>query len=181
MRNQFVADVNDYHKYKILNDLARGNDIHVCWMLNDDIPGQDSKFTNHKEVDSLAFFLDNLIKTGRRRISEIENSELIKVKRYYQQIEDISVDELSGILFFDPDNGIEVKSSKPDDRRYLYYHDINRFLPLVDLLVYQHFPRVKRLPYMEKLTREIFEKTGASTVMHFPQSMVDYVLIKKHR
>jgi hypothetical protein len=179
MRNQFVGDINDYHKYKALNELSRSSDINVCWMLNDDIQGQDSKFVNYKIYDELAIFLKNLVKTGQRNVQEIENSNLVKVKHYYRQIKDIKIDEINGILFFDPDNGIEVKSSKRNDNRYIYYDDIRRFITKVDVLVYQQFPRVVRQQYIEKLTSDISREVKCSTITHFPESLVDFILIKK--
>lgn len=178
MRNQFIGDINDYHKYQTLNELSRSGDVNVCWMLNDDIEGQSSRFVKYKNYDPLASFLTNLVETGRRNVTEIENCNLIKVKHYYRQIEDIRIEDISGILFFDPDNGIEVKSAKKNDNRYLYYRDIKRFLPHVDILVYQHFPRVPRQRYMEILTDKILSEVSCSTIIHFPESMVDFILIK---
>ena len=179
MRNQFVGDINDYHKYQKLNELSHTSDISVCWMLNDDIDGQDSKFTKILEFDPLALFLRELSAMGRRNVYEIERSELINVKRYYRQVKDIRIDEISGILFFDPDNGIEVKSAKKNDRRFLYYEDIRQFIPYVDILVYQHFPRQPRQAYMERLTETISKNIPCRKVIHYPESMVDFILIKK--
>ena len=179
MRNQFVGDINDYHKYRLLNELSQSCDVNVCWMLNDDVDGQDSRFVKQKLDDPLAVFLRGLVETGSRNITEIEGSDLIKVNHYYRQVEDICVDEISGILFFDPDNGIQVKSLKKDDRRYLYYRDIKRFISYVDILVYQHFPRVPRQEYMKALSGNIIRTVGCSEVIHFPKSMVDFILIKK--
>ena len=179
MRNQFVGDINDYHKYNTLNELANSSEVNVCWMLNEDIDGQDSKFTKIERFDPLALFLEELTEGRRRNIEEIEGCGFVKVKNFYRQIEDINVDEISGILFFDPDNGIEVKSAKDNDSRYLYYKDINRFIPYVDILIYQHFPRQPRISYMEKLTDDILRKISCRTVIHFPESMVDFILIKR--
>ena len=179
MRNQFVGDINDYHKYNTLNELANSSEVNVCWMLNEDIDGQDSKFTKIKRFDPLALFLEELTEGRRRNIEEIEGCGFVKVKNFYRQIEDINVDEISGILFFDPDNGIEVKSAKKNDRRYLYYRDIKRFIPYADILVYQHFPRVQREQYMEDITLKILKNVVCSTVLHYPQSMVDFILIKR--
>ena len=181
MRNQFVGDVNDYHKYQLLNELALNSEVNVCWMLNDDIDGQDSKFVNHKYSDPLASLLSGIVEKGDRNVARIENSNLIKVKRYYLQIKDICLDEIKGVLFFDPDNGIEVKSAKKNDKRYPYYRDIRRFIPYVDILVYQHFPRVQRRQYMEAITGKIVKEVSCSTVIHYPESMVDFILIKKYQ
>ncbi|KKM69547.1 hypothetical protein LCGC14_1449700 [marine sediment metagenome] len=179
MRNQFVGDVNDYHKYQLLNELALISEVNVCWMLNDDIEGQDSKFVKHKYSDPLSLLLSRIVEEGQRNVDRIENSKLIKVKHYYRQIEDICLDQISGILFFDPDNGLEVKSAKNNDKRYLYYRDIRRFISYVDILVYQHFPRVQRHQYIEAITNKIRNEVSCSTVKHFPKSMVDFILIKK--
>lgn len=179
MRNQFVGDINDYYKYQTLNELARSSEVNVCWMLNPDISGQDSKHIKYYIYDELAVFLKELTKNGRRDVKEIENSPLIKVKKYFNQISDIDSNQLNGILFFDPDNGIEVKSCKKGDNKYLFFEDIKHFLSKTDILIYQHFPRVPHSDYMEMRTNEIISKTNCVTVIHFPESMVDFILIKR--
>jgi len=178
MRNQFVGDINDYYKYTLLNYLAESSPVNVCWMLNPDIDGQNSKFTKYPDYDDLAVFLKGLVKIDERHIKNIEYTHFVNIKNYYEQIADIP-ENIDGVLFFDPDNGIEVKSSKKGDKRYLFYDDISRFIKKVDILVYQHFPRVPRDKYMKIKTQEILNKVICSDVIHYPRSMVDFILIKK--
>ena len=180
MRNQFVGDINDYHKYKLLNELSSNYDVSVCWMLNPDVEGQDSKFVKIPIRDELSIYLSRLVEYKHRNIKYIQVCPLIKVKRYYRQIRDINIHDINGILFFDPDNGIEVKSAKTTDNRYLFYSDIRKFITKVDILVYQHFPRVQRKAYMDKLTNDIHREVTNSKVIHYPTNMVDFILIKRN-
>lgn len=179
MRNQFVGDINDYYKYTLLNTLAEHSQVNVCWMLNPDIEGQDSKFIKYPDYDELAVFLKGLVSIGERHIRNIENTHFVNVQNYYEQVDDIPED-IEGVLFFDPDNGIEVKSSKAGDNRYLFYAVIAKFVGKVDVLVYQHFPRVARDKYINMRTREILNNVICSDIIHYPRSMVDFILIKKN-
>jgi hypothetical protein len=51
MKNQYVADVNDFRKYGLIRGLAEGNDLRtaVCWMLTPDdwrADGRKTRFWN---------------------------------------------------------------------------------------------------------------------------------------
>ena len=70
-----------------------------------------------------------------------------------------------GMVFFDPDNGIEVKSVKYGNKnssKYLYWNEIQQFAvsEKKDILIYQHFPRKNRKQYINDLKTELQKKTN---------------------
>ena len=85
------------------------------------------------------------------------------------------------LVFFDPDNGIEVDSTKYGRRnssKYLYWHEIERFWKAGhSLLIYQHFPRVPRQLFIEAKARELICRTGALEVISFRTSHVVFLLV----
>jgi hypothetical protein len=85
-----------------------------------------------------------------------------------------------GLPFFDPDNGLEVKS-KPIGRKgaekYLYWDELEGFYRAgYSCLVYQHFPRVKPDPYIRKLALQTLERLGAPWVASLRTSRVLFLL-----
>ena len=85
------------------------------------------------------------------------------------------------LVFFDPDNGIAVKSKlygRKGSSKYLYWHEIERFWEDGhSLLIYQHFPHVKRGPFIRGKANQLIERTGASEVISFRTSHVVFLLV----
>ena len=116
MKNQYVADINDYNKYLLLSDFSKVYDvIDVCWMLTADDYGRDGAKTKYlfdesKRKDTLIYnYLRRLVISGVKDVSAIENGKIIPVRNYYRNIQEIA--DLPELLFLDPDNGLEVKST----------------------------------------------------------------------
>jgi hypothetical protein len=99
--------------------------------------------------------------------------------RYFESCTDIA--QGCDLVFFDPDNGIEVKS-KPvgtrDSSKYLYWAEIERFWQAGhSLLIYQHFPHVPRDLFIESKARDLIHKTRAPEVISFRTSHVVFFLV----
>jgi hypothetical protein len=49
MKNQYIADINDYRKYGLIRTLSDSGKIRVgiCWMLTPDDNRTDGQFTNY--------------------------------------------------------------------------------------------------------------------------------------
>ena len=89
------------------------------------------------------------------------------------------------LIFFDPDNGIEVKS-RPLGRRgsckYLYWDELTQtYNSGHSVLVYQHFNREPRDHFVERISCEVKKRTGASVVFSFRTSHVIFLLIPQLR
>jgi len=75
------------------------------------------------------------------------------------------------LVFFDPDNGIEVKSKpagRKDSSKYLLWKELTEvWRNGSSILVYQHLSRVKREVLASRLVDELSRRTGASNVKVF--------------
>ena len=191
MKNQYFGDINDYRKYGLLRTLAGNGElkIAVCWMLTCDDRGSDGRDTDYASqpnrwgtydpdlYDSLAQALKS---SSDRNVSWAEQHCLIPSATYFP---DLLVDNLdkrntyfadlqttvrdSDLIFFDPDNGIEVRSvpkGRKGSCKYLYWDELARFYASgKSLLVYQHFTREKRTQFIQRLVSE------AQTLLHTPE------------
>jgi hypothetical protein len=85
------------------------------------------------------------------------------------------------LIFFDPDNGIEVKSVPKGRKRsskYIYWDEIvQAFDTGKSLLIYQHFPYVKRDIFIVGKSDEIKSRTGINRVYSFRTANVVFFLL----
>lgn len=171
MKHQYVGDINDYRKYALLRALSAGgvNRIGVCWMLTPDDGGTDGgklsylgKPEQHRRFDPVLF--DILAHAAgepdRRRLHTIEDSGAVAGALYYNETLPQAVDERAAymaecrarfadadLVFFDPDNGIEVSSAKLGRKAALKYVFLDEVAASYgerkSVLIYQHFPQMK--------------------------------------
>lgn len=205
MKNQYFGDIDDYRKYGLLRILTDGGEIKtaVCWMLTpDDDRGDGGRITylsDHdkwRDLDSRIFdHLEEIVlHRGLRNVSEIENSDILPSctflsdivpddqrgrATYFQRL--MGLAKGCGLVFFDPDNGMEVKSKpcgRKDSSKYLYWHETEDFWKSGhSLLIYQHFPHVKRDPFIRTKARELADTTGAPLVISFRTPHVVFFLL----
>ena len=205
MKNQYFGDINDYRKYGLLRVLTARGEIKtaVCWMLTPDDGRTDgSRIRYLSEPDKWRGFDHELfhhleevvLDRGVRNVSEIETSDILPsctflsdivpddgVARglYFQRA--LLLAQGCDLVFFDPDNGIEVRSKpygRRDSSKYLYWHEIEGFWNAGhSLLIYQHFPRVQRATFIEDKARLLLDRTGASAVISFRTSHVVFFLV----
>ncbi len=89
------------------------------------------------------------------------------------------------LVFFDPDNGLEVES-KPyglkSSYKYLYWSEVQKtFEAGHSVLVYQHFRREKRDPFIERISDKIGKRLGDPEVHSFRTSNVVFFLTAQKR
>ncbi len=65
----------------------------------------------------------------------LEDRNRFESGRYFQQFEKIS--QNSDLVFFDPDNGLEVKTMK-EYSKYLFFDEITHFYPRCSILIFQY-------------------------------------------
>ena len=89
--------------------------------------------------------------------------------------------EGADLVFFDPDNGIEIKSvpfGKKSSSKYLYWDEVKEsYLAGHSLLIYQHFPRCARDPFIKSLVRKFRDLLGAKKVFSYCTHHVVFLLI----
>jgi hypothetical protein len=204
VKNQYFGDINDYRKYGLMRALSGYGQITtaVCWMLTPDDGRTDGSFTDYlEEAEKWSHHDDDLyrhlrklvVRRKRRDVGEIENSGILPGCRFFSDLvpDDrrerdswfrrfLDLAEGCDLIFFDPDNGIEVKSrprGHKDSSKYLYWHEIEQaFQAGHSLLIYQHFPREERHPFIERKAREVADRTGAAEVLSLRTPRVLFLL-----
>jgi hypothetical protein len=209
MKDQYFGDVNDFRKYGLLRALVIPDRLRlgVCWMLTEADGRADgrrltylSQQKTHRTRDAGLFdHLKQVVDVQQdRRTIRIEESALlgsasfqssILTDRESQRREYFSEcsKRLVGcdLVFFDPDNGLEVRSvlrGRKGSCKYLYWEEAcDAFAAGSSLLIYQHYPREERAVYISRITRELRERTGAATVFSFATPHVLFLLAAQER
>jgi hypothetical protein len=190
MKNQYVADINDYRKYGLLRILSGYGSIStgVCWMLTAPDERSDGKFLDYLEkrnrdkwrpfdppLFDAMYKIIHIIK--QRNVSYIEHAGVLPNTSFHSTvIQDAHSDRTSyfnamanalcraDLIFFDPDNGLEVKSKpkgRSDSCKYLYRDELFRtYADGHSVLIYQHFCRENRDAFMKRVASSISEQTG---------------------
>ena len=210
MKDQYFGDINDYRKYGLIRQLNGEGDIKtgICWMLTPPDGKTDGKFVSYlsnakkwKKYDpSLYEFLHKSVAILKiRQVKEIENSSLLKNTIFYSEVLKDKLAERQSyfkelevrfgdteFIFFDPDNGLEVKSKpvgRKNSSKYLYWNELSSFYSQgKSILVYQHFPFEKRDQFIERISEDILNRTFASKVYSYRTPYVVFFLAcqKKH-
>ena len=208
MKNQYFGDINDYRKYGLLRLLAGvgGLRIGVAWMLTSDDGRPDEgkiDYVTHPErwrrsdPDLFDFLARTVTKDSTRNLTTFENAGLISQAVYHSGLLGDSLAERGAymesmltkfegldLVFFDPDNGLEVKSrpmGRKGSSKFLGIAEANKaFEAGMSLLIFQHFGRVKRDVYIPAQMERLGFATGAAKVVSLATSNVLY-LFALHR
>jgi hypothetical protein len=188
LKNQYFGDINDYAKFAILRAVTLGGrSLAVCWLLTPDDARGDGRFTRYlgqprrfRRFDPNLFdVLARAVSSGCREVGVVEDARLLGDTTFYGPLvpeapaaRQAYFDELwrlsqgRRVIFFDPDNGLEVPSvpyGRRGARRYLYWHELEAgWLGGFSLIVYQHYRRVPRIPFVDGLLDEIEKRLGAT-------------------
>jgi hypothetical protein len=191
LKDQYVADVNDYLKYALLRALAPdGSDIGVAWMLTSSDHRSDGQRLGYltqphrfRSLDPLLFdALNTLVATHQRTIRAVEESAVLGHAAFVSALLD---DDASArrqyfgevweatqgrdLLFFDPDNGLAVSSVRKGRRgssKYLFWDEVAAaYGRQHSLILYQHFPRRPRAPFMRQLADRLRTEAGCAAVL----------------
>jgi hypothetical protein len=204
VKNQYVGDINDFRKYGLLRTLSREGEIRtgVCWMLTPDDTRNDGQFISYlgtprawQAYDPVLF--DHLAACVRepegRNIgcieeggilpntlfhSEILRDSLVERRRYFAEMHARFADR--DLVFFDPDNGLEIKScltGRKNSGKFLYWSElVDTYAAGSSVLVYQHFIRENRDRFIMRIASEILQRTGAPAVLAFRTPHVVFLL-----
>jgi hypothetical protein len=202
VKDQYFGDVNDYRKYGLLRCCSdAGLKTGVCWMLtpNDGRSdgrhiaylAQERQFRHHDP--RLFDCLRRAVQAGTRSIALVEQSGLLPTARFVSgilagsRVERQSYfaragSELAGseLVFFDPDNGLEVNSvahGTTGSAKYLFWSELDAFWTRGhSVLVYQHFRREVRNGFTQRLANELRRRTAAPLVASISTSHVVFLL-----
>lgn len=204
MKDQYFGDLGDYKKFSLLKTLRDkgGLRIAVHWVKtkNDGrkdggrIAYLDNPTTWDLYDKHLFEFLKACVRKNHRKLSFFENSKHARDFRFFNDyIEDtlkrkelhekLLKDKSSGLVFFDPDNGIEVKSMNQRNRhKYIWWTEIETAHGSgKDVLVYQHFPREKHKTFIQRKLTEIKSRFSAKvSAIEVEHSVYFLIAQKRH-
>ncbi|TCQ78690.1 hypothetical protein EDF68_10691 [Ochrobactrum sp. BH3] len=204
MKHQYVGDINDYRKYALLRALGAdgANSIAVCWMLTPDDGRTDgNKLSYLQQPDGFRHFDPELfdilahaaVEPERRRLQAIEDSGAIPQATYFNELLPDNLSERQAfmarcvaalghtdLVFFDPDNGLEVSLQKgrKNSSKYLYLDEAATFYGMgQSLLIYQHFPRIERKAFIAQRSEQLRASAPVCSIWAFTTAHVVFFLI----
>jgi len=210
MKNQYYGDINDFKKYSLIKHLAGEGEMQtaICWALTKDDERPDGSRINYlkepqkwRRYDPVVFdkLRSDILVKGERKVESIEKSDIFSTCRFFNHsladgeqernkfFQDFDAfSQSTNLLFFDPDNGIEIKSvprGRSNSSKYIYWKELKEFYRSgKSILIYQHFPRRNRERFIDNVKSRVFEETGSSLVFLYVTSNVLFLLIpqKEH-
>jgi hypothetical protein len=204
MKNQYFGDINDYQKYGLLKILSGHGDLKtgVCWMLTANDAGSDGKFITYLD-DPLKWrgfdpelydSLSQIVKFEKnRRVDQAEIQGILPNTIFYEKfLEDdghqrqdyflktLRYFEGVDLIFFDPDNGLEIKSIKlgrKNSCKFLFWDEVeDTFSKGHSVLVYQHFPREERTAFIQRISEKLRSHLKVSEIFSFKTNNVVFFL-----
>lgn len=207
MKEQYVGDVNDYRKYALLRLLGRsGLRLGVCWMLTPNDGRSDGNKLGYLDQpkqephDPELFALLRRVRgePDARRLILIEGSEILpravfvntivpeplfERQLWFKQASAALAD--TDLIFFDPDNGIEVGSVAKGRRhssKYVYRDELAAtYRAGHSLLVYQHFQRKERESFIQSVADDLRRVAVDAEVWAVRTSHVVFMLVIQPR
>ncbi len=205
MKDQYFGDLNDFEKYGLLRALGGYGRLStaVCWALTENDSRSDGSRTDYlrepttwRPHDPVVFdhLHEQVLQKHIRRVRAIERAEILPNCRFFGGIlpDDASLRddyferffdfaEGADLVFFDPDNGLGVKSvarGRKGSSKYLYRCELERtFLAGYSVLFYQHFPRRPRDEFMKGAVGQLSQLGGLRSVVSFSSSHVAFILL----
>lgn len=209
MKNQYFGDVNDYRKYGLLRLLTIPDRLRlgVCWMLTADDGRTDGRFRSylsqpnkyrHHDPDLFDCLKQVVGQEHDLCTARIEQSGLLGQAAFQSTLladcRESRIDYFSecatrfadcDLVFFDPDNGLEIKQKRPGHKnscKFLFWDEVcSAFRAGASVLVYQHFPRKKRDPYVASIADTMRECTGAAAIFSYRTPRVLFLLAAQER
>ena len=204
LKNQYFGDIGDYKKYSLLRRLAldAGLRVLVGWMLTDNDARTDGKFIGYLNAPTVwrrydetvfDFLAQHVLIDNARRVDAVARYDLIPNAAFHEAVladeraareryfADITCHAAhADLVFFDPDNGLEVKSVRygwRNSAKYLYWHEAAAtYQTGCSVLVYQHYPRARRDEFTRRKADELAERTGSPAVYSLRTAHAAYFL-----
>ena len=205
MKNQYFGDIYDYIKYGLLRQLSCCGKVStaVCWMLTENDDRRDGHRVNYLQKPEAWRSFDPpvfdclraaVLERKERNLKALEESGLLSNTIFYSPLLTDGSDErrtyFDGFLafsrgrelvFFDPDNGLEIKSVKYGRKgasRYLFLREVSQsFSAGHSLLVYQHMPPKPRGPFISDQVSSLIRESGSESVYVFHTQRVAFFLV----
>lgn len=210
MKNQYFGDINDYRKYgllRLLSAKARMK-IGVCWMLTEDDATSHGKFTGYLkrpgrwekyDCGLLWRLRESVLIKHMRNVAQMRSMGIVPAAKCHEWYVRDERSQRAGyfrrafrkfkgvdLIFFDPDNGIEVQRpprGAKGSSKFLYWEEVRQGTKSgKSLLIFQIFPPKPHQPFIAERLRDIKIHTGAPEVHTFKAPKVAFFLVvqRKH-
>ena len=197
MQNKYFGDIHDFYKYLFLKRISEHFSIGIHWcLISDDNSKDGNKKLTEKENEKDSVLFSLLTGSIDKNVKNIKSYFPKRTKYFDTILQDSILDSTyqknafeklckQEIIFFDPDNGLEVSSTNNKNKfKYLSYDILENFWNNGNsMIIYQHLARDKM--YLEDKIKTITEllnchKIGNINVIR--KGNVDYIFIiqKKH-
>jgi len=198
MKNQYAGDIGDYTKLGMLRAIERaGFHLGINWYLTPDEHSDSPNKTDGKHTDYLRKLCDTsdrvlfqklkeIIDSGVRSVEKLETAGLFELARFFGEIlvssqrkgwhaKAISALKEREVVFLDPDNGLEIKSTEPhhkDGNKYTTYEEASDYYVKgrASVIVYNHRDRSPSENYIKRLTKFVDEKWTPGAVSFYLRS-----------
>ncbi len=198
MKDQYFGDRTDYIKHSLLKAIGRGSiELAIHWTRTADDSTSDGNKTGYlaepskwRQYDSSVFdSIKRCVANNQRNLKLFEELKNVPNAKFcYDDWTQSSEDRkhslqrfsaninMNSLFFLDPDNGLEVNSVKRGSKssdKYVFYDEVA--IPWHaghSLMVYQHYPRVSRVPYLSAKVRQM--------VARFSEMQVSFIVSTSH-
>lgn len=212
MKNQYAGDVGDYTKLGILRRLENaGFSIGLNWYLTPDESEHSKTFTDGKHTKFLKYDCDTpdknlhcalkqIVESNNRSVTRLERAKLFENVLFWNKMlevknrdewhsEALKKLQKQDVIFLDPDNGLEVKSTKPYSKnanKYTTYKEVaDYYAKGSTVIIYNHRDRKPEGEYLKRFYRfKNMEETKDAKMFYLRASRYsvrDYLFLVQER
>jgi len=210
MQDRYVGDTGDFSKYLLLKNLCK-DELKLCmiWCLTErDTSGNDGGSISYLDNKNNEFFradqslfegLSSIVKSTSRNVNSVMSGKILPestiffpatipdgVKRFDWHEKGLEEGAGCNIIFYDPDNGLEIKSKgrlHEESVKYVFYEEIRQtYREGKSIIIYQHSNRVKNqiLKRKEELCKCLNIPEESISVVYAGKGGGRYFIIIKH-
>lgn len=213
LKNQYFGDTRDLFKYDLILEILLRNKFLKQFTFVPMLTENDESFhggkTSYRQAKAgtqrteLRNFLERCVSENRRNISELErffktykfgrkiDFAIYKKDEYFSHdtrmkyFEEINGQTLcKSVVLADPDVGLEVKSMKGKEEKYVKYHEVKYLHNRMDknsvLVVFQFIPRVKREKYFPHVCKKLKKAVNDSPICYISDNQVAFFILTKY-
>jgi hypothetical protein len=194
MQNKYFGDIHDFYKYYLLKHISGYFSIGINWCLVKDENSKDGNKKLRKKEENKDKILFSVLNDSKnvngikkyfpKKVSYFDNiHEQYFLNSLYQKS---AFDKLNkkDIIFFDPDNGLEVLTTDNKKRyKYLSYDILEKYWANGNsMIVYQHLSRDKSaLENIIKKIEELLKCSKYGNIEIIKKGNVAYIFIIQKR
>jgi hypothetical protein len=197
MQNKYFGDKHDFYKYFFLKHISNYYSLGIHWcLISDEEKTNDGKKSLSKIEENKEMILYKMLNNAEKNIKTIK-CYFPKKTKYFDEIHKCfyrdfiygknAIKKLNSqdVIFFDPDNGIEVSSTKNSNKfKFITYKLLSEFWNMgKTLIIYQHTDRNKK-SIDEKINNlcDLLKCNKIKNILIVKRGNVKYICIinKKH-